>query len=124
MQLDETKEQRADRKNKEFVIACYVLLLTRMLIIANVDKVKAVAEKAEAAMTKTTNIATDMDLREAVDDMLENIDHVQPVTLLFSIARFAQNIMGVLAYRGELIMDGTYTAEDFFKESVPSLKSI
>lgn len=118
-QTDETFAQREDRKFKEFIINCYVLLLTKMLITGDVDMIQNVAEKAEQAMTKSPNIATDMELREAIDNALVEINHIQPVALLFTVARFAQNLMGVMTFRRTEIVDGTYTADDFFKMSVP-----
>jgi hypothetical protein len=119
-QTDETLAEHEDRMFKKFIIDCYVLLLTKMLITGDNTLIQKVAEAAELAMTKSPNIASDMQLREAIDDMLTDIDHIQPVALLFTIARFAQNIMGIIAFRKTEVVDGTYTADDFFKMSAPT----
>lgn len=117
--MDETFDQKADRMNKQFVIQSFELLLKRVLPNTSESKITEIATIAENAMTVTPYLETNQALTDIVTDVFRH-DNKQAKALHETICHFAPNIMGVLMNKGMEVVEGKYTAEDFFKIPVPN----
>ena len=114
-QPNETPAQKADRMFKAFVIRCYEILLTRMLPAAPAETLQEVATLAEQAMTEVPELSMHEALRTKVYNLFP-LSEANAKSLHETVCRFAHNITGALAHKGQEIVDGTYTADSFFNE--------
>ncbi len=111
--INETLDQRADRMNKIFIIDCYVLLLTRILPNEKEENIKPVAELVEKAMTEVPDLTMHEELKDKVYALCP-LSEDNAIALHTAICSFAPNVMGALLQKGMAIVDGSYSAEDFF----------
>lgn len=113
--LSETLEQKADRMYMAFVLRSYELLLTRMLPQASVETIKEVAALAEKAMTEVPDLTMHAELKDKVYNLCP-LSKENAISLHDTVCRFAPNIAGAIAHKGNDIIRGIYSGDDFFNE--------
>ncbi len=112
---EETLSQKADRMNKEFITRCYELLLKKMLPQASAEALSEVSVIAEQAMTEVPDLSMHEVLRDKAYALCP-MSEEQAKMLHSCVCRFAPNVMGVLMQKGMEIVNGEYTADDFFNQ--------